>query len=388
MINKFFNWVFGSFFRTAGRYLFYFLLCVLISFLLHSCEVKAVMAEDFNVYFKGSVYNGSSVVETFNSESDPTYKGYSSLPNGSVIKVYGAFSIYINNTALTFSQAVLPYLWTINVCSTFPIQSDYDIAYSGGGMMNIGYEVQKQGKCQLSSSLSGTMYQIPLVLQATNLNYGSQTSDVTFLVDVSLGKLTNSSGQYAITGYSFQEYTSEVAAAFNNANQNANIINQNGTIINQNGEIISQQEDMINQNTTIINQNRETQQKIDNVNNSITSTEGADLSALENSAGWLPAGPVDSILNLPLSLLNNVSSNLSKSCQPVIVNLPFIDKSFTLPCLNNIYSQIGNLSTWINTIGIIASAFILFSYFMKLYKWVDDTLTFRENNYLDNWGGV
>lgn len=116
--------------------------------------------------------------------------------------------------------------------------------------------------------------------------------------------------------------------------------------------------------------------------------EGPDMAGLENSAGWLPAGPVDSIVNLPLSLLNNLSTNLGKTCQPVVLPLPYVNKNLTLPCINSIYEQMGSLSSWINTIGVIASAFILFYYFIKLYAWVDKTLTMRENNYMDNWGGI
>jgi outer membrane murein-binding lipoprotein Lpp len=138
-----------------------------------------------------------------------------------------------------------------------------------------------------------------------------------------------------------------------------------------------------------LNKNQQdTNKKLDDVKGAITSEENPKLEGLNNSAGWLPAGPLDSILNLPLSFLNNLSTNLSKTCQPVTLPLPFVDKTLDLPCLNSIYSQIEGLDTWITGISIIASVFILFTYLINLYKWVDDTLTFRENNYIDNWGGM
>lgn len=127
---------------------------------------------------------------------------------------------------------------------------------------------------------------------------------------------------------------------------------------------------------------------LNDINSSINDSSSPDLDALKNTAGWLPAGPIDSILNLPLTLLNSLTTNLSKSCTPVELPLPYIDKTLTLPCLSTIYSQIDGLSIWINSIGVIASAFILFQYLMNLYKWVDDTLSFRENNFIDNWTGV
>lgn len=142
------------------------------------------------------------------------------------------------------------------------------------------------------------------------------------------------------------------------------------------------------QTDKLVNEQQQTNDKLDNLNDSLTSEDAPNLDSLENSSGWLPPGPIDSILNLPLSLLNNLNTNLSKKCQPVEVNLPYVNRTISLPCLNTIYSQMGNLSSWINGIGIIAAAFILFRYFINLYKWVDDTLTFRENNWLDNWGGL
>lgn len=146
---------------------------------------------------------------------------------------------------------------------------------------------------------------------------------------------------------------------------------------------------IIDQNQTIINQNNQTNEKLDNIDDSITSEEApTKLDNLSDSAGWLPAGPVDSILNLPLTMFQNLSNNIGSSCTPLVITLPFVDTDITLPCLNSIYEQIDGLSVWINSIGTIASAFILYSYLLKLYKWVDDTLTFRENNSIDNWGGI
>lgn len=126
----------------------------------------------------------------------------------------------------------------------------------------------------------------------------------------------------------------------------------------------------------------------ENISDTINDSSSPNLDGLNNSAGWLPSGPIDSILNLPLTFLNSLTTNLSKACNSVDLPLPFVNKNITLPCLNTIYSQIDGLSVWINSIGIIASAFIIFQYLMNLYKWVDDTLTFRENNFIDNWSGV
>lgn len=155
------------------------------------------------------------------------------------------------------------------------------------------------------------------------------------------------------------------------------------------GTINNQLQDNWVKQEEIKQEQEKTNQELGELNDNLTNSDSPDnMDGLSNSAGWLPPGPIDSILNLPLSMLNNISDNLSKSCQPVNLPLPFVNKNLPLPCLSSIYSQIDGLGPWITTISVIASAFILFSYLLKLYKWVDDTLTFRENNEIDNWGGL
>lgn len=149
--------------------------------------------------------------------------------------------------------------------------------------------------------------------------------------------------------------------------------------------IVNQQE--------FINGNKETNKKLDDLNKNLTDESSPNLNGLVNSAGWLKAGPVDSIINLPLTLLNNLQTNLGNTCNPVTVKLPYVNKDINLPCISAIYKQINGLDTWFQGIGVIAAAFILYRYFMYLYNRIDDTLSFRENNmqgYFDDslWGGM
>lgn len=136
----------------------------------------------------------------------------------------------------------------------------------------------------------------------------------------------------------------------------------------------------------------ETNNQLGDLNNNLTDSSPTDMSGLGDSAGWLPAGPVDSILTLPLTMLNSLVSNLTNnSCQTISVELPFVKENITLPCVRSLYDKMGVTGTIFTTAGLIASAFILFNYLLALYKWVDDTLTMRENTmpgyFDDNWGG-
>ena len=145
------------------------------------------------------------------------------------------------------------------------------------------------------------------------------------------------------------------------------------------------QQVIINQNGQIIDNTNSTNNKLDDLNKNLIDETSPNLNSLQNSAGWLKPGPVDSILNLPLSLLNNLTTNLSKSCSPIDLPLPFVNKTLQLPCLNSIYNQINGLSVFLNSIGVIASAFIIYEYLRKLYLRIDKILSFDD---VSGWGDI
>lgn len=135
-----------------------------------------------------------------------------------------------------------------------------------------------------------------------------------------------------------------------------------------------------------IDNNKETNTKLDNINSSLTDSSPISLEKLNDTAGWLPEGPIDSILNLPLSLLNNLSTNLNKQCTPVSLTIPFIDKNNTLvlPCLANTLSDnVENFDSFYTWLGLTVSCILLYKYLMSLYVWVDKVLTLRLQMYED-----
>lgn len=146
---------------------------------------------------------------------------------------------------------------------------------------------------------------------------------------------------------------------------------------------INQNNTIINQNTTIIDQNNQTNNKLD----IITDSSNPSLDGLGNTSTWLPQGPVDSIIMLPLNFINTLVSKIGGTCQPVKLPIPFVENKYlTLPCMFTVFDQIENFSTLYNLIGVIGSVYLLYNYLIRFYKWIDDTLSFRENNWQD-WGG-
>lgn len=130
--------------------------------------------------------------------------------------------------------------------------------------------------------------------------------------------------------------------------------------------------------------------KLDQTNNkldSILDNSSPDLGGLNNSDTWLPQGPVDGIIMLPLNFINTLINKIGSTCSSINLPIPFLKNQYlTLPCVSTLFEQISGFSTLYNLIGVIGSVYLLYNYLLKFYKWIDDTLSFRENNWQD-WGG-
>lgn len=106
-------------------------------------------------------------------------------------------------------------------------------------------------------------------------------------------------------------------------------------------------DEQIQQNQQQIEEQQETNNKLDDLNDNLTNSDAPDgMDSLGSASGWLPPGPVDSLLTLPLSMLNNISTSLGSTCKPIDLPIPFVNKNLTMPCLNTIYSQITGLGVF------------------------------------------
>lgn len=302
--------------------------------------------------------NGTSIYsDPQNSDPERAFSNVKSLPINTEMKM--TINLY------DYKSIIGRFLIVVDYCSTaYP--SLGNVATPGtadfiGSTFIANYSTTTAGASCKVGDYTGSTYKVVYAINRDLNNYDG------IGIRIWGGATFDYVTWFKINSVSVYEYTSELELAYKN---------------------IKSQQDLENNLNDLNKKQEETNNQLKDLNGSITDSTGPDTSALENSAGWLPPGPVDSILNLPLALFNNLTSNLSKTCQTVILPLPFLDKNLELPCLNTIFSKIEGLSTWLNIVGGIASAFILFHYLIGLYKWVDDTLSFRENNYIDNWGGI
>lgn len=118
--------------------------------------------------------------------------------------------------------------------------------------------------------------------------------------------------------------------------------------------------------------------------NFLNNTSNPDLQIFSNLGGLLPPGPVDSILTIPLQMLNSINNFLGSDCQPFNLTLPWVDQQVQLKCIRSFYSDI-NATTFVESVGSIASVVILVQYFVGLYNWIDSNIQVTHNK-LKSWG--
>ena len=133
------------------------------------------------------------------------------------------------------------------------------------------------------------------------------------------------------------------------------------------------------------NQNNQTNENLEDINNSITDETPPDTSEYGEVAGWLPSGTIDTLVNLPLSLLTSINNNANKICSPYV--MPFFNNtSITFPCIG---TYLENLSGWGNLISILdlcIACLLLYKLLMSLYKDIQKLLSLQVSD--SDLGGV
>ena len=355
----------NSFLRTLARIFCYLVIGGLLGYIVVKMGFKLplftldVSAASIPVYVEGSINGTSSFMNGLNTGN---FSNSISISPGVEPRIH----LLVEDFALVSAN----YLMVMTYCSTTtnyinaitPSSSDIINAKLTG---NYGTNTSL-GNCSISGYTGALFQGVFGVIKLPN--------NESFEMTIWAGQTYTYNTFVQIVDVSLYNDTPEIRNSFmNNINSNKMIDYQNQ---------IKDKLDELQGNIDGV------KDSLDDINSSITDESAPNTDALKNSSGWLPAGPLDSLINLPLSLLNNLTTNINKSCQPANLPLPFLDETLTLPCVNTLYAKIEGLDVWINSVSIIAAAFILFHYLMGLYKWVDDTLTFRENNYIDNWTGV
>lgn len=117
----------------------------------------------------------------------------------------------------------------------------------------------------------------------------------------------------------------------------------------------------------------------------ITDDSEQDVSSMSGATGWLPQGTIDGLINLPISLVQGITTGLQGSCTPLTLPLPFVNEDIQLPCIKTIFDQIDGVSTLLNLICTPIMAILLYNYLKNLFQWMQSQIAMEGNS---NWGGV
>ena len=147
-------------------------------------------------------------------------------------------------------------------------------------------------------------------------------------------------------------------------------------IINQTNEMITQTNEII---STIINSSdKQYQYMTDDSDPSI------DVSGMSGITGILPAGPLDSLLSLPLTLINILIDSSSGACSPFTFTFVF-NETFTLPCFDTFWNQVP--SSLMLFLSDVPAVYIFIMWAKSIYKRVEKATSFK-SSIDDAWGGV
>lgn len=331
-----------------------FFITAVITFSLFLGNVKAIVYENDNYYLNNLKYNNNDLT-TFD-----------------FIYVGGAA-----NRKLSFD--LVPYGYQAGETLYITIVLCSDTAFSGDGYGSSEISNLKFYNSNYSCNYNDSSYTggtIRMVAFNLKTGPGNEFSGYYYWYQVENGSLqlvdfVVSSSQFAsIESYSSQDLI----------NKNSQIINQNNTIINQ-GQQTNDKLDDLN------SKQDKTNQELKNMNDFISDDTEADVdvSSLATVTGLLPAGPVDSLLTIPLKFLSVLSSSFSGTCTPVTMNWVF-DSQLTLPCFSDsFYNDVP--SAIMTFLSIVPCAFILITYFKHLYKKVDRAVSMNTTAD-DEWGVI
>lgn len=109
-----------------------------------------------------------------------------------------------------------------------------------------------------------------------------------------------------------------------------------------------------------------------------------DVSGMSGVQGLLPAGPLDSLLSLPVNLLNILVNATSGTCQPFTFTFVF-DTEWSLPCFDTFWNQVP--SSLLLFMSDLPAVYIFIKWAKSIYKRVERAVSF-ESSVDDEWGGV
>lgn len=386
-----FNALSGSFFRTIGRVLAYVVIALIVAFFLGFINIGSVsaasyvMPSDFEVPTWARFSNCTSK-DVCTSHTNTQLYGSLWYSNANLYTTANGSGIGLN--IYTLEGFNINNYYTVNVL--VEVTDDSEMNYgtplaitSNDKKVGVGlnetqaYQVAGSSTVNSMTNVEVRSYRdestyITYSTGASILSYTFKANTSGNFVFMTMSTSANFTGEWKLYGYQIIDHgsqapsTSEIQQALqNNFYDLENSINSN---INE----LKDKQDQTNQ-------------ELSDMNDYLTddTPPEADLDSLGNVQGLLPAGPIDSLLNIPFMFLSVLTSSMSGTCVPLEGTFVF-DSTLSIPCFGEMfYEEVPDLL--LNFISLIPSAFILIGYFKHLYKKVDRAVS-MDTTSDDEWG--
>ncbi len=381
-----FNSLSGSFFRTIGRILAYVAIGLVIAYFAGFINISNVNAAIADMVESGDSLKGRVSIGTQKVGANYYYSFNNGAYDQSVLNLDIPIEYIhgLSSNAAGTGTGTIDVGFQVEYCVNSPnasienIYSYYDnsidFQYNNGSKMYLTEGDWSQSNCYTAFVRLKLNY---------SLNYGVSDPSTSFtqLTDRNnTFAIHNNYGYLGIVRYTDMIYLNEAdySERLEEAKSRYNLVQSFDDIsgaVNGIGDKVQGTTDKV----------AETNEKLDEMNDFLTddTPPEADLDSLGNVQGLLPAGPIDSLLNIPFMFLSVLTSSMSGTCVPLEGNFVF-DSTLTIPCFGEMfYDEVPDLL--LNFISLIPSAFILIGYFKHLYKKVDRAVS-MDTTSDDEWG--
>ena len=349
-MKKVFDWTVGSFFRTIGRTIAFFVMAGLLYYILSyndiSFGIKDLFFEKVNaseIATNSLLPAGVTYYEAFGTARPGTlneqvinsnyYVGFSQASpitiNDNNYRVYFDISNVGNRSGYDYTY------FTIYTSLLLYDQDQHFKNYSLRPLVYLGL-----APCEIYNytSKQDTVNQVDQQYQQFNVKCPTGTGGLTFIFNNNLGVYW--AGTIRINR----------TVIYTKGSVNSGTIQQ----------IITEQQ---NTNDAINNQTQQQQQQHQEMMDSNTTQAESDATSFFGNFTIEDQGGLSAIVTAPL---NTIRSLLSSTCTNLVLPLPFVNENLTLPCLSPIYIQhFGAFFTLYQTIilGIIAYRCIMSIFF-------------------------
>lgn len=368
-MKKILNWSIGSFFRTIGRIIAYLVIAFLITLIIAKTDnlksllfmsVKAdttpnywITNTDVPTYFDlfdctestcnrvdSSNYTNEMIElgQTGGRQFPVTTRTYNLKGNGIVLRT---------SSNARYNTGYL-YQTSFYVCSDVVMDNATNVIYPS----YYGDAFTNNNVFQSSNSyaLSG----LPGLAPQWNNCYAFSTifspGENGTYINLRLKSTTAIRGYYALVGFKSESlglYSGEVDKIVKNSGfATASSVEEVKTATNE------VKQEIQSTNNTLNN---------DNVDESLTEADGFFNGFTTNTHG------LTGIITAPL---NAIQSLTSKTCTPLVLPIPFVDKDLTLPCMRQIYTD--NFGGFMNLYDVIVIGIVSYWVLVRIFTLVKD----------------